>query len=144
MTNGEEPRVIGRLSQYRRRQRLIAWVGGGLLAEITIYAAIRFNGEAAVPTVLTALVPTLVLLGGLALAWARAQFEWRADLLQRHIEMRTIKPDDLIRSIDPDTIRRRDLEWPQWAEFLYILELFLAAAAAVSLLLLIWWPFIDC
>ena len=140
MTTDVEGTVVGRLSQYRRRQRLITWIGGGLLAEITIYAAIRFSGETCVPTVLTNLVPTFVLIGGFMLALARVQFEWRADLLERHISLQTIKPADTIEGIDSSQIKPKDLEWPKWGELFYIIELVFALAGGISLILLIWWP----
>lgn len=63
-----------RRAQFRRR--LITWTGAGLLVEITVYAVVKFTGPV-FPTVLVALVPTLVLAGGVALAWARVDFEWK-------------------------------------------------------------------
>jgi hypothetical protein len=137
--NDKAPRIAGRLSQYRRRQRLITWVGGGLFAEISVYTAVGLSSESSVPAVLTGVVPTFILVAGFLLAMARVRFEWRADLLERHLKMQTLKPDDLIHDIQPDLIDPNDLKWPHLGELFYQLELLFAFAGGIALMVLIWW-----
>lgn len=120
-----------RLRQYKRRERMIVWVGAGLVALITTFAAVEFTREAGVPAIIPAIVPTLVVFGGGFLALARVQFEWAATQLERKIQDKTFQDEDAL----PDKLRG----WPRFAEFCWLMELYLTIAGGIALLVLIWW-----
>jgi hypothetical protein len=141
-----ERTVAGRLSQFRRLQRLISWVGAGLLAELTVFTAVKLTtppSAAAAPiyAIAAALVPTFVLAAGGFLTFARADVEWRGDVLERHLnDIRDIGAADDIDQIDPNRIRPLDIRWSTKAVTLYFLELASAALGFVCLIVVIWWP----
>jgi len=110
---------------------MIKWVGAGLVAVVTVFAAVEFTRESGVPWYLPAIVPTLVVLGGGFLALARVQFEWAATQLRRKIEDGTSNRDDSL----PGELQ----SWPRFAEFCWRMELYLTLASGVALLVLVWW-----
>ena len=125
MSNQPAPDVGGRILQYRRRVKLITWVGAGLIAEITVFGAVTTDGYPTgeeTPFFLWAIVPTMVLIAGAALAKARVHFEWLADLLQRHITSRTIGRDSQM----ADVAQTVDISpnWPLEPEFTTQLSVF--------------------
>ena len=121
-----------RLRQYKRREGMIVWVGAGLVALITTFAAVKATREVGVPAIIPAIVPTLVVFAGGFLALARVQFEWAATQLERKIQDKTSQDEDAL----PDELRG----WPRFAEFCWRMELYLTIAGAIALLVLIWWP----
>lgn len=141
-----------RIAKYKRRVSLINWVGAGLLAEVTVYASIRFADSGIALTNCTALlmafVPTLILFGGFSLALARVQFEWQLDLLQRYTGPNGLNPwerlsdvGNKLDKIEKEENVRISRGWPNWAERFYVSELILCFVAGVLLVLLIWYPF---
>jgi len=120
-----------RLRQYKRRERMIVWVGAGLVVLITIYAAVEFTREAGIPAIIPPIVPTLVIFGGGFLAMARVQFEWAATQLERKIQDNTFQ--------EQDPLPKKLQSWPRFAEFCWLMELYLTIGTGIALLILIWW-----
>ena len=103
-----------RLDQYRRRVRLISWIGAGLVFEVTIYSII-ISGDvrqsiSAYYQILMVLVPSLILIAGGCLSIARAEFEWRADVYERNIESGIIQGNDSVETTELKT--NISPEWP--------------------------------
>ena len=81
--------VAVRFSKYQRSLRLHAAVAAALIAEVTVFSAVKFSEGALArswwATVIGALFLSTNLLAGLFLALARGRIEWQADLLARYL-----------------------------------------------------------
>ena len=81
--------VAVRLSKYQRRLRLQAAVAAALIAEVTMFSAVKFSEGALARswwgTIIGALFLSTILLAGAFLALARGRIEWQADLLARYL-----------------------------------------------------------
>lgn len=144
------------LSQYRRRVRLITWIGAGLIAVITVYAAVVSDLDSGTfleptrlaATILEALIPTCVVVAGGLLALARAGFEWRGDLLDRYIDSGLIEKTKEISEIQnvaaiSEYEKKHFEKWPSIAEVGYRTESILALLGGILLVGLTWLPLID-
>jgi hypothetical protein len=116
-----------RLRQYERRERMILWVGAGLLGLIGLVTSDLTDGA---PKALTATAGTLIVLAGTALAYARVNFEWAATKLSRAIEDGTSAAADL---------PQEDQGWPTGAEGAWYVGLLFAPLAGLVYLAAIWW-----
>ena len=131
-----------RLAKYRRSLRLNATQAAALIAEVTIYAAVKF-GSTIEPGAATlgAIFLTLVIVCGGLLAWSRGKIEWQADLLDRYLDSNTIAPENLIsvarKKIGDGSI---DKAWPRGETPVYFLALCLILISALVLLVYIWYP----
>ena len=118
-----------RKKQYEERARRTLWIGAGLLGLIALVAGdLSAQVITGAPAVLLAAIPTLLVLAGGALAYARSGFEWAAHQLP------TDAADD---SATPEK------GWPEFSEFMYLSALLLVASAAVAYLVAFWWGSLD-
>jgi len=129
---GIAPRGIGRTyrerhRQYERRERMILWVGAGLLGLIGLVTSDLSDGA---PKALSAAAGTLIVLAGAALALARVKFEWAATKLSRAIEDGTDA-----KSMLPQEHER----WPEGAELAWLVGLVFALLAGLVYLAAVWW-----
>jgi hypothetical protein len=112
-----------RKAQYEERARRTLWIGAGLLGLIGLAASdLSAQVITKAPGAVTAAVPTLVVMAGGALAFARSGFEWEAHLRSSDAA------DD-----------RPSKGWPEVAEFMYLSALLLAALTAVVYVVAFWW-----
>ena len=114
-----------RKAQYEERARRTLWIGAGLLGVIALVAGdLSAQVITNAPAILVALIPTLLVLAGGALGYARSGFEWAAHQL----------PDD-----DANANSKPAEDWPAFAELMYLSALSLVATAAVIYLVAFWW-----
>lgn len=112
-----------RLRQYRRRERLVNLIGGAFAGSLAVYSALSFSPEHPVPAWLQVLVPSLLVLGTALLAYARVNFEWNGELIERAMEL----DKNLTATSDlPSELK----DYPMAAEVAYIGEMLTAAAIA--------------
>jgi hypothetical protein len=129
---GVAPANIGstyqeRLRQYERRERMILWVGAGLVGLIGL---VTTNLSAGAPKALSAATVSLIILGGGALATARIRFEWQATLLRRAIEDGTDPGKRLMCTLQP---------WPNFAEIAWMIGLVCVPVAGLVYAAAVWW-----
>src|SRR6266478_1852219 len=81
--------VSVRLSKYQRRLRLQTIVAATLLAEVTVFSAVKFaeggGTRSSSSVILGPVFLSVVILAGVLLALARGRTEWQADLLVRYL-----------------------------------------------------------
>jgi hypothetical protein len=107
---------------------MILWVGAGLVALIGLETASLTGGS---PRWLTALVVTLIVVSGGALAWGRIKFEWAATKLDRAVDDQTVEATDQLRA--------EDAEWPAVGEVAWLVGLLCVPVAGVLYLISVWW-----
>ena len=107
---------------------MILWVGAGLVALIGLETASLTGGA---PRWLTALVTTLIIVGGGALAVGRIKFEWAATRLDRAIS------DNAVEETDP--LRPEHSRWPASGEIAWLAGLVSVPVAAGLYLIAVWW-----
>lgn len=135
------PDTIGqRLLNRERDLQYTQWIGAGLLAEATIFAAVKFGTPEEVSPVLAALVPTLIVVAGGCLARSLGGYYWKLFLLKRAINNGDVTLDTEVINITEDKIPKKDLAPPQDATFFFFSSLALTLSAGLSLLLFLWWP----
>src|SRR5829696_5371535 len=86
--------VRSRLRQYERRERMILWVGAGLVGLIALVADGVCDPSDIATDFLRAVAVTAIVVAGGSLAYARLNFEWQATLLKRKIEDREVEGSD--------------------------------------------------
>ena len=142
--NVQSDTVRMRLARYRRSLRLNATQAAALIAEVTIYAAVKFGStiepEAAI---FGAIFLTLVIVCGGLLAWSRGKIEWEADLLDRYLDSNIIAPRDLISAASNQTRGIIDSDWPRGESHVNLLALCLTLISAIVLLVYIWFVLLS-
>jgi hypothetical protein len=121
-----------RLRQYKRRERMILWVGAGLLGLIALAAgdmASAALGDA--PDWLVALMLTCLVLTGAFLALARVDFEWQATGIERDLQDGTVGKDDPL----PASVQA----WPRNAERWWNIGFGLIILAGLLFVTATWW-----
>ena len=114
-----------RKKQYEERARRTLWIGAGLLGLIALVAGdMSAQVITRAPAAIVAVIPTLLVLAGGALAYARVGFEWAAHQLPTEAANADAAPQK---------------GWPEFAEFMYLAALLLVASAAVVYLVAFWW-----
>jgi hypothetical protein len=122
-----------RLRAYERRERTTTWVGAGLLGLVALSAGNLAGSEFVdVPSVIKALLSTLVILSGAFLAQARIGFEWESTKIKRREED---EPGHLASQLSDD-----DRKWPGLYGFSYNFGILLVALAGLCALVAAWWP----
>jgi outer membrane protein OmpA-like peptidoglycan-associated protein len=144
------------LSKYQRRLRLQGIIAATLLAEVTVFSAVKFAEAGAAPArgavILGPIFLTTIVLAGISLAGARGRTEWQADLLMRYLSRTDgglaspngarLTPDMSIQDaaqID-NSISTRS---PAPGNSAYTLALLVTLAAAILLLFYVWVPVIS-
>ena len=118
-----------RLAKYERRVSMTTWVGTGFITLIACLAA----GALKRGSLFAALVFTFILFGGGSLAFARVKFEWAGTQIKRKIDASVVqKTDKLIGN---------DRTWPQGADNLWFLSLFLTLFGGLAMWIGIWWEY---
>lgn len=108
------------------------WVGAGLLGLIALMAGdLGAQLLMDVPRTLTALLLSLIILAGAALAEARIQNEWLTTRLQREQEDGKRQSEDTPSQELQATPLRADLFW--------VAALVLTALAGLTALVCVWW-----
>jgi outer membrane protein OmpA-like peptidoglycan-associated protein len=144
--------VVERLAKYQRRLRLQGVLAAALLAEVTLFTAVKLGEKEAAQLLPLALGPsflTAVIVTGLLLAIARGSIEWQADLLARSLDRNSggtapqgvakLEPDWNLASAAaavPGVSRR----WPRLERLCYVLAILVLLVAAVILLGYVWLP----
>lgn len=77
--------VRSRLRQYERRERMILWVGAGLVGLIALIPDGVCDPSNIATALLRAMAVTAIVVAGGSLAYARVNFEWQATLIERRI-----------------------------------------------------------
>jgi hypothetical protein len=106
---------------------MILWVGAGLAGLIGLVTS---DLSAGAPKALSAVVASLIILGGGALATARIKFEWAATQLERAIQDGAGADDDL-----PDAQK----PWPNTGEVTWLIGLLCVPVAALVYAASVWW-----
>jgi hypothetical protein len=125
---GAESTYGKRLRQYERRERIILWVGAGLVGLIALVTSDHLSAGA--PRWLTAAVATLVIVGAALLATARIRFEWAATLLKRAIEDGEASQNQ--------TLTGKQARWPEVAELAYLGGVLVVPTAGALYLAALW------
>lgn len=123
-----------RIRKYQRREALTTWIGAAYLA-LTALMTTKVFDEARVPTILPALLVTLIVVGGGFLGLARVGFEWKATELQRNIDDGRYAMNDQLSAADET--------WPQTVEHFYTISLCFIVAAGAVMVACAWWPVIK-
>lgn len=115
-----------RLRQYQRRGSMVLWVGAGLAGLIGLVTSDLSKGA---PKALSALVVSLIILGGGALATARIKFEWAATQLDRAIQDGADASEDLPAEYQP---------WPDSGEVAWLIGLICVPVAGLAYTVAVW------
>ena len=130
----ETETVRTRIRQYERRERMILWVGAGLVGLIALVAGGVGGSSEVVPAGLRALVITAIVVAGGSLAYARVNFEWQATLLKRKIE------DGEAQATDELSKLPRELQdWPNYPERAWSAALLAIIISSTFFLVNVWW-----
>lgn len=131
---GSGETVRSRLRQYERRERMILWVGAGLVGLIALVAGDVGGTFDEVPALLRAIVLTAIVAAGASLAYARVNFEWAATLIKRKIEDREVEDTDELSKL-PEEMQG----WPNCAERAWDAALIAIVISGVAFLVSVWW-----
>jgi hypothetical protein len=130
----ETETVRSRIRQYERRERMILWVGAGLVGLIALVAGGVGGSSESVPAGLRALVITAIVVAGGSLAYARVNFEWQATLIKRKIE------DGEVQATDELSKLPRELQgWPNYPERAWSAALLAIIISGTIFLVNVWW-----
>jgi len=127
MTSSRET-IRGRLRQYKRREAMTVWIGAGYAGFIGL---LSLDIAAGAPRWLLCIAITLIVVGAGTLAMARVGFEWKATIIERHLEDGTVKDTDAYPS---------DSAWPSQEEGWWTLALSLIILTGAVCLAVFWWP----
>jgi len=119
-----------RLEQYRRREQMTTWFGGGFLGLVSIAGLLSTSASGYLQRTLVALLISSVVLGGACLALARVGFEWKATEIARRIDSSEIDR--------AGEITETAVPWPARYEFYWTVAQWVLLAGGVLLLALAW------
>jgi hypothetical protein len=131
--NEETETIRSRLRQYERRERMILWVGAGLVGLIALVAGGVGGSSEGANAILRAIAITAIVVAGGSLAYARVNFEWEATLIKRKIDDDQIEDGDLL-----DKLPEERQGWPSHAELAWDVGLKAIIVAAVAFLGSVW------
>jgi hypothetical protein len=122
---------------------MTVWIGAGLVGLIALSAGdLASSVMADVPSLLTALLMTSLVLAGGCLALARVGFEWAATEISRRLNAGTAPASTgpAAKQIASADALPSELEgWPRFAEAMWRAALLLTVVAALSYLVAAWW-----
>jgi hypothetical protein len=118
-----------RVEKYKRREQMTIWVAAGIATLVAFVGARALDGA---PRIFTNLVFTGAAISGLAVAFARVNFEWQATLLNRKVKANP--------TIEGEGLASIDQPWPGFAEGCWIGALLLIFLSWGVMLVGLWWP----
>jgi hypothetical protein len=132
---GEETETLrSRLRQYERQERIILWVGAGLVGLIALVAGNAGAPSEEVPALLRAAMITAIVVAGGSLAYARVSFEWQATHIKRKIGDGEVEDTDELSKL-PDDMQG----WPKLPELAWDAALWAILISGVLFLVSVWW-----
>ena len=104
------------------------WVGAGIAGLVAFIGARALEGA---PPIFAQLIFTFAIVAGLTAAYSRAQFEWKATVLERKVNADPAVKDAPLADVDQP--------WPSLPEFCWTACLWLIILPWVIMLIGIWW-----
>ena len=123
-----------RIKTYKRRVHVINWFGAGVGALIMLISG-EFFAVLEAPSILKASIPSIILLCGVFLGYARIGYEWEATLLERMVEFQEVKNDELL---DAETYARSNKPELYWN-----LARVTFTISGILLVLATWWKYLT-
>jgi hypothetical protein len=120
-----------RLQQFKRREQMTTWFGGGYVALIALAGLLAASITQAVGKILIATMLTTVVIGGACLALTRVGFEWKATEIERRVERREIALTTPV----PDN----EDKWPAFYEAMWSLAQSLLVVGGFCAMAVGWW-----
>lgn len=132
----ERPTYGERLASYERREDMTIWVGAGFGGVALLLAGdlTATVGGDKVPPLVIGLALTFVVIGVVAIAFARVGFEWEATKLSRAMKAEEAK--------ESERLEGEVARWPWAFELLWRAALWLLVLAGAAFLLGVWWSVI--
>ena len=125
--------VRSRLRQYERGERMILWVGAGLVGLIALIADGVCDPSDIATALLRVMAVTAIVVAGCSLAYARVNVEWQATLIERKIEDREVDGSDELGKLSEEM-----RGWPNAAELAWAIGLKASILAAFTFLGCVW------